>query len=134
MGGIWSNDIKKQLIEAKIETSKLWLFNDDQISFLSEERSKQTDKIVKYLNKSLNTLNIKYIIDGSSLLSLFRKNDLALVSDVDFVLINKDEINILYEFIKKDRLFKEYNITIVQQRSNSILGNETEKINNYFKN
>lgn len=129
-GGIWSNDIKKQVLKAKIDIKKLWIFRDDEISFLSEKRSIETDKLVKYLSELLHKLNIKYIIDGSSLLSLFRKNDLAIVSDVDFVLINKNEIDILYKSIKNDKLFEKYNVTIVKQRYNSLVSreNETEKI------
>ena len=103
---------KAQTIAKVLDIAKTSLgkseIKPDKKNFLL--RSKLLFKILKYVINRFNEANIEYWIDYSGLLSLFRKDDLAELSDVE-ISINKKNIYEIEKILsKRNNIFNTYYI------------------------
>jgi|TARA_B110000211_G_C14050159_1_gene540840 hypothetical protein len=93
---IAGRSIEEQINQTKelgISYSKIKVMKKHELSLNKAEREKKNDKINEILTILIPLLdknNIDYWFDYSSLLSLFRSNDLAEFSDIDIALNSSD--------------------------------------------
>ena len=111
VGGIYNNQIKLQLInELKIDKKKIILLDRNKIKLNKYNQLLRETKLIDLLKKfstCLENSKIKFWLINSSLLAIFRNENLSSFSDVD-ILIRSNESSKLVKNIKK--YFKSYKI------------------------
>lgn len=110
VGGVWLSQMNEQLLSLGVPQNKIWHFKESEIVYNSLEREKATDIAVEELVSILNKNNIDYLIDGSSLLTLMRKESLSQVSDVDVVLMDFNNLEVVYRLLNNSKRFFKYKI------------------------
>lgn len=111
IAGAWQEDITKKLLSQNIKKEKLWLIGDRFIDYYSKQREKLTNKALSALHKILSKHGIDYIVDGSSLIYLFRNRKLSSCSDVDLTLLSKtNKLEFLYKKLIQSKKLSEFNI------------------------
>ena len=108
--GRYINEQLKQVSKYKID-KKILIWGRKKIQPNKrqiQEREKKLISILKYIVQKFEQKKINYWIDYSGLLSLKRKENLALLSDVDISVNVKDLKKILYILRSKNKLFKLY--------------------------
>ena len=108
--GRYIDEQAKQVLEYKLN-KKILIWGRKKIQPNKRkllEREQILISILKYIIKKFEEKEINYWIDHSGLLSLKRKENLALLSDVDISVDIKDLKKILYILNKKNKLFKLY--------------------------
>ena len=106
MGGVWIDEMKEQLINMGISEEKIWLVEDTELKFTSQERQRNTDMLIKEFARLMNDAAIPYFIEGSALLCLLRGQDLSEVPDVDVLITSHADIEKTWDLISKNELFK----------------------------
>ena len=110
IGGVWADEMSAQLLNLGISKEKIKLIDDKDISYSTDNRSKTTNYYVKSLVGILDELGYDYFIDGSGLLSILRKRELSVVSDVDIMLFENKSLSNLANMLPQ--VFPELNIEI----------------------
>lgn len=110
IGGVWADEMSAQLLNLGIDKEKIKLIDDKDISYSTDNRAKTTNYYVKSLVGILDELGYDYFIDGSGLLSILRKRELSVVSDVDIMLFENKSLSNLANMLP--RVFPELNIEI----------------------
>ena len=108
--GRYIDEQAKQVLEYKLN-KKILIWGRKKIQPNKRkllEREQILISILKYIIKKFEEKEINYWIDHSGLLSLKRKENLALLSDVDISVDIKDLKKIHYILNKKNKLFKLY--------------------------
>lgn len=109
-GGIWYEEMEKQLLSLGIDKNKIILVPEPDIPYSTNNREKATDEAIKKLDNFFNSKNIKYMIHASSLITILRKKSLSYVPDVDFILADYKDLELLANNLANS--FLEYNISI----------------------
>nr|WP_321309604.1 hypothetical protein [uncultured Campylobacter sp.] len=110
IGGVWADEMSAQLLNLGIDKEKIKLIDDKDISYSTNNRAKTTNYYVKRLVGILDELGYDYFIDGSGLLSILRKRELSVVSDVDIMLFENKSLSNLANILPQ--VFPELNIEI----------------------
>ena len=110
IGGVWADEMSAQLLNLGISKEKIKLIDDKDISYSTDNRAKTTNYYVKSLVGILDELGYDYFIDGSGLLSILRKRELSVVSDVDIMLFENKSLSNLANMLPQ--VFPELNIEI----------------------
>lgn len=110
IGGVWADEMSAQLLNLGISKEKIKLIDDKDISYSTDNRAKTTNYYVKSLVGILDELGYDYFIDGSGLLSILRKRELSVVSDVDIMLFENKSLSNLAAMLPQ--VFPELNIEI----------------------
>lgn len=110
IGGVWADEMSAQLLNLGISKEKIKLIDDKDISYSADNRAKTTNYYVKSLVGILDELGYDYFIDGSGLLSILRKRELSVVSDVDIMLFENKSLSNLANMLPQ--VFPELNIEI----------------------
>ncbi|MDD0856042.1 nucleoside-diphosphate sugar epimerase/dehydratase [Campylobacter magnus] len=110
IGGVWADEMSAQLLNLGISKEKIKLIDDKDISYSADNRAKTTNYYVKSLVGILDELGYDYFIDGSGLLSILRKRELSVVSDVDIMLFENKSLSNLANILPQ--VFPELNIEI----------------------
>lgn len=110
IGGVWADEMSAQLLNLGISKEKIKLIDDKDISYSADNRAKTTNYYVKSLVEILDELGYDYFIDGSGLLSILRKRELSVVSDVDIMLFENKSLSNLANMLPQ--VFPELNIEI----------------------
>lgn len=110
IGGVWADEMSAQLLNLGIDKEKIKLIDDKDISYSTDNRAKTTNYYVKSLVGILDELGYDYFIDGSGLLSILRKRELSVVSDVDIMLFENKSLSNLANMLPQ--VFPELNIEI----------------------
>ena len=110
IGGVWADEMSAQLLNLGISKEKIKLIDDKDISYSTDNRAKTTNYYVKSLVGILDELGYDYFIDGSGLLSILRKRELSVVSDVDIMLFENKSLSNLANILPQ--VFPELNIEI----------------------
>lgn len=110
IGGVWADEMSAQLLNLGIDKEKIKLIDDKDISYSTDNRAKTTNYYVKSLVGILDELGYDYFIDGSGLLSILRKRELSVVSDVDIMLFENKSLSNLANILPQ--VFPELNIEI----------------------
>lgn len=110
IGGVWADEMSAQLLNLGISKEKIKLIDDKDISYSTNNRAKTTNYYVKSLVGILDELGYDYFIDGSGLLSILRKRELSVVSDVDIMLFENKSLSNLANMLPQ--VFPELNIEI----------------------
>lgn len=110
IGGVWADEMSAQLLNLGISKEKIKLIDDKDISYSTDNRAKTTNYYVKSLVGILDELGYHYFIDGSGLLSILRKRELSVVSDVDIMLFENKSLSNLANMLPQ--VFPELNIEI----------------------
>lgn len=110
IGGVWADEMSAQLLNLGISKEKIKLIDDKDISYSTNNRAKTTNYYVKSLVGILDELGYDYFIDGSGLLSILRKRELSVVSDVDIMLFENKSLSNLANILPQ--VFPELNIEI----------------------
>lgn len=110
IGGVWADEMSAQLLNLDIGKEKIKLIDDKDISYSADNRAKTTNYYVKSLVGILDELGYDYFIDGSGLLSILRKRELSVVSDVDIMLFENKSLSNLANMLPQ--VFPELNIEI----------------------
>ena len=110
IGGVWADEMSAQLLNLGISKEKIKLIDDKDISYSTDNRAKTTNYYVKSLVGILDELGYNYFIDGSGLLSILRKRELSVVSDVDIMLFENKSLSNLANMLPQ--VFPELNIEI----------------------
>lgn len=110
IGGVWADEMSAQLLNLGIGKEKIKLIDDKDISYSADNRAKTTNYYVKSLVGILDELGYDYFIDGSGLLSILRKRELSVVSDVDIMLFENKSLSNLANMLPQ--VFPELNIEI----------------------
>lgn len=110
IGGVWADEMSAQLLNLGINKEKIKLIDDKDISYSTDNRAKTTNYYVKSLVGILDELGYDYFIDGSGLLSILRKRELSVVSDVDIMLFENKSLSNLANILPQ--VFPELNIEI----------------------
>lgn len=110
IGGVWADEMSAQLLNLGIDKEKIKLIDDKDISYSADNRAKTTNYYVKSLVGILDELGYDYFIDGSGLLSILRKRELSVVSDVDIMLFENKSLSNLANMLPQ--VFPELNIEI----------------------
>jgi hypothetical protein len=121
IGGVWFEDMKKQLLNLDISKDKIWFIEDDALNFSTDTRDKITTNILKSLVDIFNKKNISYCMEGSSLLCLLRKQKLSDVSDVDILVKSQDDLEIIWQDIQQDKELMKYHLTKRTYKEDKIL-------------
>jgi hypothetical protein len=124
IGGVWSEQMQKQLLALYVPKEMFWIFNEEEIIFFSQNREKTTDNIISLLHKVLVNLHIPYIIDGSSLLTLLRQKSLSEVSDVDIALLNYSHLELLSTKLLYLEELQEFDVKIIRYNKNRVSRNK----------
>lgn len=111
IGGVWADEMSAQLLNLGISKEKIKLIDDKDISYSTDNRAKTTNYYVKSLVGILDELGYDYFIDGSGLLSILRKRELSVVSDVDIMLFENKSLSNLANMLPQ--VFPELNIEIL---------------------
>lgn len=111
IGGVWADEMSAQLLNLGINKEKIKLIDDKDISYSTDNRAKTTNYYVKSLVGILDELGYDYFIDGSGLLSILRKRELSVVSDVDIMLFENKSLSNLANMLPQ--VFPELNIEIL---------------------
>ena len=111
IGGVWADEMSAQLLNLGIDKEKIKLIDDKDISYSTDNRAKTTNYYVKSLVGILDELGYDYFIDGSGLLSILRKRELSVVSDVDIMLFENKSLSNLANMLPQ--VFPELNIEIL---------------------
>ncbi|MDD0855203.1 hypothetical protein [Campylobacter magnus] len=109
-GGIWYEEMEKQLLSLGIDKNKIILVPESEIPYSTNKREEATDEAIKKLDIFFNSKNIKYIVYGSSLITILRKKSLSCVTDVDLILADYKNLEFLANNLANS--FPEYNISI----------------------
>lgn len=110
IGGVWADEMSAQLLNLGISKEKIKLIDDKDISYSTDNRAKTTNYYVKSLVGILDELGYDYFIDGSGLLSILRKRELSVVSDVDIMLFENKSLSNLANILPQ--VVPELNIEI----------------------
>ena len=124
--GFWWKDMKQQLIDLGIPEGKLWIIEDDALSFSTVDRTTNTDMTVKELAQLMRDNDIPYYIEGSSLLNLLRGQDLSNSIDVDIILKSSRDLLTVWELIKGNPLISQYQVRKVLYNKDRILTRKDE--------
>jgi hypothetical protein len=119
--GIWLNEMKKQLENLDIDDNKIMQIPDNTIDFSSQNRTQETDNIMKNISLLCIEKQLTYYIIGSSLATLFRNKDLSSVADVDLFLTSQKDIYNLFDLIVNNDDFSNYSIIKVLYETDEIL-------------
>ncbi len=98
------------------DKSKIKIINNSQISFSKHDllkRSKDTNQLIKFFLNICEEYKINYFFVFSSLLAAARKQDLAELSDVDILVLQKDYKKLQKIFSNKKKFkysIKEQNV------------------------
>lgn len=111
IGGVWADEMSAQLLNLGIDKERIKLIDDKDISYSADNRAKTTNYYVKSLVGILDELGYDYFIDGSGLLSILRKRELSVVSDVDIMLFENKSLSNLANMLPQ--VFPELNIEIL---------------------
>lgn len=111
IGGVWADEMSAQLLNLGIDKERIKLIDDKDISYSTDNRAKTTNYYVKSLVGILDELGYDYFIDGSGLLSILRKRELSVVSDVDIMLFENKSLSNLANMLPQ--VFPELNIEIL---------------------
>lgn len=126
MGGVWVDEMKEQLIDMGISEEKIWLIEDTELKFTSQDRQKSTDMLVKEFARLMKDAAIPYFIEGSALLCLLRGQDLSEVPDVDVLITSHADIEKTWNLISKNELFKTQQLEKVIYTQDRVLTRKDE--------
>lgn len=110
IGGIWFNDMKKQLLSLGVEEEKILILDESSLLYSDDKRTKTTQLFLKEFSDIAKKADIPYIMDGSSLLWLLRKEDLAKAQDIDITVKSQEDLEKLYNLIINNEFFKNQEI------------------------
>lgn len=119
LGGIWHSQMSEQLLSLGVSSEKIIKVAEKDISYSTNDREKATDEAMKKLDEFLQANNVKYVIHGSSLISILRQHSLSHVTDVDIAIFQYENLEFL-----KDNLAKylpQYDIKIVYFDKDTII-------------
>ncbi|MBN2782218.1 MAG: hypothetical protein JXQ66_03145 [Campylobacterales bacterium] len=102
ISGAWIDEMKKQLLELGISKDKIWIVEDDSLDFSTNNRVDDTDTIIKEFAKLMRENGISYCIEGSSLLSLLRGQNLSDVPDVDVLVKSQNDLEKIWKLLNEN--------------------------------
>lgn len=109
-GGVWINDIANQIKSLNIDIEKTLFIGDDVLSYSTPSRIETTDTLVEVVSGILKSNNIVYKIGGSSLLCLFRGDNLSKMTDVDMFVTSQNDANKAYELFEQNSDLNKFSI------------------------
>lgn len=118
-GGIWYEEMEKQLLSLGIDKNKIILIPESEIPYSTDMRKSATDETIKKLDIFMKLKNVEYRIHGSSLITLLRGKHLSYSTDVDIIISNYNDLVILEDELPK--LFPTYNIKVKYFEEDSIV-------------
>ena len=126
LSGVWAETMSKQLLDLGISEDKIWHIPDNELNFSTKSRIEETDDIIKELSLLFKEANISYAIEGSSLLSLLRGNNLSAVPDVDILIKSQKDFQLIWKLIQNSVLLQKQKLTKVIYKKNRILTKKGE--------
>lgn len=121
IGGIWFNDMKKQLLSLGVEEEKIWILDEKELIYGDSFRENKIQLYLKEFTDITRKANISYIMDGSSLLWLLRKEDLAKAQDIDIMIRSKKDLETLYLLLKDSEIFKDAEIIRIETQKDTLI-------------
>ncbi|MFW2605372.1 hypothetical protein [Aliarcobacter butzleri] len=125
-GGIWQDDIKKELLALNIPIKKILIINDCDLEYSDEERVKATDKLLKEFSDIMKKNNLSYFMEGSSLLCLLRNQDLSKAQDIDIMIKSLNDLEKLYLILQEDVALSENQIIRVLHEEDTLISKKGE--------
>lgn len=126
IGGIWFNDMKKQLLSLGVEEEKILILDESSLLYSDDKRTKTTQLFLKEFSDIAKKADIPYIMDGSSLLWLLRKEDLAKAQDIDLMVKSQEDLEKLYNLMINNEFFKNQEVLRVCHEKDSLISNKGE--------
>jgi Fe-S cluster assembly iron-binding protein IscA len=121
ISGVWAENMTKQLLDLGVSKDKILTIDDNSLQFSNQDRITTTDNIVREIASLMNTNNISYCIEGSSLLCLLRGQNLSDVADVDILIKSQKDLNKIWELINSNPFLKENQLTKIIYQKDKIL-------------
>lgn len=115
--GVWHKQMRAQLNKLGIDENKIKHISEAGLVYANKDEEKAIDDAVKRLDKYLLLKNINYFIVGSAGINVLRGRSFACSSDVDFYVLEYDQLEtlakdnsfgspIIYYFQDNDVLYK----------------------------
>ena len=107
IGGRYIDEQVAQLVKIGVDRESIKLIKKSDLKLTAEERkikNYEIDSVLQTLIPILEENSISYWLDYSSLLSLYRKDDLAEFSDIDIALNSHDSGIQLWNHLQSSRL------------------------------
>tara|TARA_B100001142_G_scaffold330044_1_gene395848 strand:- start:27131 stop:28024 length:894 start_codon:yes stop_codon:yes gene_type:complete len=116
IGGRHIDEQVAQIVKIGVDPESIKLIKKPDLKLTSEERkikNYEIDSVLQDLIPILEENNISYWLDYSSLLSLYRKDDLAEFSDIDIALNSHDSGIELWNHLQSSRLNDTHQLKMV---------------------